>query len=220
MPLDFYYFPISPYCRSVLLTARALGVDLNLKQVDLMNGEQLKPEYIAMNPQHTVPTLVDGDLTLWESRVICTYLVSQYGKDDTLYPKDPKARARVDAILHYDIGTLANRWCQLFYPVKVGELDKPTQKCVDKFHEALGFLEVFLKGDSKFAAGTNHVTVADHVLISNVSSYYAVGFVTEDYPNILAYIKRCAEAMDGYEELNGEAAKKFGEFVKSKITGK
>lgn len=64
--MDFYYTIMSAPCRGNLLTAKALGIDLNLKSLNLMVGEQLKPEFVAINPQHCVPTLVDGDLTLWE----------------------------------------------------------------------------------------------------------------------------------------------------------
>ena len=49
-----------------MMVAKALGIELNLKVVDLQKGEQLKPEFVALNPQHTVPTLVDGDFVLWE----------------------------------------------------------------------------------------------------------------------------------------------------------
>lgn len=66
MPLDLYYHPMSPPCRAVMLTARAMGVDLNLKKLDVLGGEHLKPEFVAINPQHTIPTLVDGNLRLWE----------------------------------------------------------------------------------------------------------------------------------------------------------
>lgn len=56
-----------------------------------------------------MPTLVEGDFVLWESRAIASYLVSTYGKDDSLYPKDIKARSIVDQRLHFDIGTLYPR---------------------------------------------------------------------------------------------------------------
>ncbi|KAG7164741.1 glutathione S-transferase 1-like isoform X2 [Homarus americanus] len=219
MPIDLYYLNLSPYCRSVLLTARAVGVELNLKTVNLFAKEQLKPEFVAINPQHSVPTLVDGDLVLWESRPICTYLISQYGKDDSLYPKEPKARAKVDALLHFDIGTLAACWTAMIAPVKAKELPKPEQKSVDKFHEALGWLNGFLS-HKKYAAETDHITVADLVLVANVSSYEAAGFIINDYPNISAWLQRCKQNIDGYEELNGESAKKLGEYIKSMITEK
>lgn len=62
-----------------------------------------------MNPQHTVPTLVDGDLVIWDSHAIVGYLVDQYGKNDELYPKETKIRAVVDQHLHFDTGVLYPR---------------------------------------------------------------------------------------------------------------
>ena len=58
-----------------------------------------------MNPQHTVPTLKDGDFIMNESRAAATYLIGKYGKDDKLYPKDLKTRAMVDQRLYFDMGT-------------------------------------------------------------------------------------------------------------------
>ena len=66
MAPTLYYFVMSPYSRSVLLTVRALGLDVELKTIDLTKKEQLEPGFVAINPQHTVPTLVDGDLLLTE----------------------------------------------------------------------------------------------------------------------------------------------------------
>lgn len=48
MPIDLYQIPGSAPCRTVRLAAAALGVDLNLKIVDLMAGEQLKPEFLKV----------------------------------------------------------------------------------------------------------------------------------------------------------------------------
>lgn len=49
MGLDLYYVPGSAPCRTVLLAAKAVGVDLNLKYLDLMKGEHLTPEFIKVS---------------------------------------------------------------------------------------------------------------------------------------------------------------------------
>lgn len=103
--VDFYYLPGSSPCRSVIMTAKAVGVDLNKKLLNLQAGEHLKPEFIKINPQHTIPTLVDNGFALWESRAIQVYLVEKYGKTDSLYPKCPKKRAVINQRLYFDMGT-------------------------------------------------------------------------------------------------------------------
>ena len=103
MPIDLYHMDASSACRSVRLTAKMVGVELNLKVLDLQAGEQMKPEFIKINPQHNIPTLVDDGFVLNESRAICGYLVHKYAKDDTLYPKDPIKRAVVDQRLYFDM---------------------------------------------------------------------------------------------------------------------
>ena len=103
MAIDLYHMDLSAPCRSVRLTAKMLGVELNLKVVNLMVGEQMAPEFVKLNPQHTIPTIVDDGFALNESRAICGYLVQKYGKDDSLYPKDPKKRAVVDQRLYFDM---------------------------------------------------------------------------------------------------------------------
>ena len=58
-----------------------------------------------INPQNTVPFLIDRDTTLNESRAICTYLITNYakGKLKNLYPKDNLGqKAKIDQKLNYD----------------------------------------------------------------------------------------------------------------------
>lgn len=114
MPIDLYYHEVSAPCRSVIMTAKMVGVELNLKKLDLMAGEQMKPEFVKINPQHNVPTIDDDGFYLNESRAICSYLVNKYGKDDTLYPKDAKARALVDQRLYFDMGVFYHRFGQVY----------------------------------------------------------------------------------------------------------
>lgn len=59
-----YYLPPSPPCRSVLLLSRMIGVELDKKELNV--EDQLKPDFVELNPQHTVPTLDDHGLVLWE----------------------------------------------------------------------------------------------------------------------------------------------------------
>ncbi|XP_067614163.1 glutathione S-transferase 1-1-like [Eurosta solidaginis] len=92
--MDFYDTAGSAPCRSVIMTAKALGLNLNKKPMNLMAGEYMKPEYLKLNPQHTIPTLVDNGFPLWESRAIMVYLAEKYGKDDTL--KCPKRKAVIN----------------------------------------------------------------------------------------------------------------------------
>ena len=108
MAIDLYYDPISAPCRAVILTAKMVGVELNLKIVSLLAQEQMKPEFIKINPQHTVPVIDDSGFILTESRAICAYLINKYAKNDKLYPKSAKERSVVDQRLYFDLG--------VFYP--------------------------------------------------------------------------------------------------------
>lgn len=47
--MDLYYHPAPPPSRAVLMTVKALGLDPNLKIIDVMTGESLKPEFVKVN---------------------------------------------------------------------------------------------------------------------------------------------------------------------------
>lgn len=75
--------------------------------------------FFQLNPQHVIPTINDNGFVLWESRAIITYLVQQYGKDDSLYPKDPKKRAVVDQRLYFDMGTLYAKFAEYYVCIHI-----------------------------------------------------------------------------------------------------
>lgn len=47
--IDLYYFPASAPCRAVMLTAKLLGVKLNLKTVNILEGEHMSPEFVRVS---------------------------------------------------------------------------------------------------------------------------------------------------------------------------
>ena len=69
-------------------------------QIDLGKKEQLNPEYLAINPNGVVPTLVDDGTPIVESSVICEYLDEKYPQNP-LVPHDIVDRARMRAWTHY-----------------------------------------------------------------------------------------------------------------------
>ncbi|KAJ8925401.1 hypothetical protein NQ315_009233 [Exocentrus adspersus] len=215
MVLTLYHFPPSGPSRGALLAAKAVGVDVDVQIINLFKKEQLKEDFIKINPQHTVPTLVDGDVSIWDSHSIATYLATAYGKDDSLYPKDPKQRALVDQRLFFDCGTLYPRIRAICFPVLFLGEDQIFDEHKTPLEEALGFLDVFLEGND-FVTG-NKLTIADCSLAASVSTIAAVGWDLSPYSNVAAWIARCSLAIPGYAEANQAGADEFGKLVRSKL---
>ena len=69
-------------------------------------GRNNEPDYLSMNPNGRVPTLVDGDFVLWESNSVMRYLVLAYRPDSPIYPLAPKRRAAVDRWLDWTLSTV------------------------------------------------------------------------------------------------------------------
>jgi glutathione S-transferase len=83
-------------------------LDLAYERIDagMAFGKNSEPDYLAMNPNGRVPTMVDGDFVLWESNSVMRYLVLVYGKECQLYPQEPKRRASVDRWLDWTLSTM------------------------------------------------------------------------------------------------------------------
>ena len=62
-----------------------------------------------MNPQHTIPTVKDGDFVMTESKAVAAYVAGKYDGSGRLYPRDPEVRGRVDQHVYFHEGTLYPR---------------------------------------------------------------------------------------------------------------
>lgn len=91
--MRLYLNPLSPNCRKALVTASHLGIPLETQLVELSKGEGRRPEYLQLNPNGKVPTLVDGDFALWESNAIMRYIAGK--KPNSLWPGDERVRADI-----------------------------------------------------------------------------------------------------------------------------
>jgi glutathione S-transferase len=71
-------------CHKVRLLLSMLGLEYEKVAVDLGKGENRKPEFLRLNPRGQVPTLTDGDVTVWDSQAILVYLARRYGSEKWL----------------------------------------------------------------------------------------------------------------------------------------
>ena len=79
------------------------------------------PEYLKLNPNAKVPTLIDGELVIWESNTILRYLAAQ--AKSPLYPADPAARTQVERWMDWQLGNLNPVYMFMFRESKL-EADK------------------------------------------------------------------------------------------------
>ncbi|KAF5270021.1 hypothetical protein FQR65_LT05820 [Abscondita terminalis] len=192
MAPTLYMIIISPAVRAVLITAKAIGLELNEHNLDLQKGEHLSEKYLKMNPLHSIPTMDDNGTIIYDSHVINTYIVDKYGKNDMLYPKDLYQRALVHQGLAFDLGNLFPLLKDINMAYFTKEITSLTPQMVEKITTLYGFLETMLQKNGWLAI--DRITLADISCYPTVTSLdYHMPIKPETYPNITKWIKRCSE---------------------------
>jgi glutathione S-transferase len=76
---DFTLYHASPSRSSIVLwMLEEIGADYDIKLLKLSEGDNLKPDYLAINPMGKVPALKHGDTVITETAAICTYLADAF----------------------------------------------------------------------------------------------------------------------------------------------
>ena len=111
--IKLYHNDMSVCAQKVRLALAELGLEWESIHLKLRGDEQLRPDYLAINPKGQVPAIVDGDFVVVESTVINEYLADAYGHG-ALVPRDSRARARMrwwtrqlDDDVHESIGVMS-----------------------------------------------------------------------------------------------------------------
>ncbi len=89
--VELYHNFLSTCSQKVRLVLAEKGVDYKSHEIDLINGAQHDPEYVKLNPNHVVPTLVHDGAVLIESTLINEYLDDAFPQP-ALRPADPAER--------------------------------------------------------------------------------------------------------------------------------
>jgi glutathione S-transferase len=213
--MKLYADPISTTCRPVLLLMAESGAPFEMVFVDLFSGAHMKPEYAAINPSRAVPALADDDFLLTESSAILKYVADKIGSPT--YPKDPKKRAKINAMmdwlntgLYRDFG-YGFIYQQIFPHFK--HADENVQKAmVDVARErATKWLNIL---DKDIIGPKNKYLLGDEITIAD---YFGAGIVTladivrsdlSSWPNVRRWLGNM-RALPSWDKINEDFNGKF-----------
>src|SRR5467141_2804265 len=101
MSFILYNAPQSTCSQRVRFVLNAKGLRFEEKKLDLLAGDQLKPEYLALNPNGVVPTLDHDGTIVTDSSVIIEYLDEIAPAPENFSPRDPARRAHMRALMRF-----------------------------------------------------------------------------------------------------------------------
>ncbi|MEX3786780.1 glutathione S-transferase family protein [Paraburkholderia sp. BR14374] len=185
-PIKLYTTRLSGHGHRVKLFLSLLDLPFELIELDMKAGENRKPEYLALNPFGQVPTIQDGELTLFDSNAILVYLAKRYG-DASWLPDDPLGAAAVQRWLSLAAGQIAYGPCAARLVTVFGaplDHERAKQIAVKLFD----VIDAELAG-KPFVAGA-HVTIADIAAHTYIAHAPEGGVSLQPYPNIRAWLSR------------------------------
>lgn len=143
------------------------------------------PEFLAMNPNGTVPVLRDGALVLWESNAIVRYLAAQYG-DGGLFPPAAAERALCDQWTDWCATTFQPKWMSVFWQVvrtpKVQQDAAAIDAAIARTEGCLAIMDMQL-GRTAYLGGSV-LTYADIVAGDAMYRWSTMPIQRQSHPNV------------------------------------
>lgn len=186
--LTLYHAPISPNSCRVWITLLEKGLEFELVEIKL-DGEQFKPDFLAISPFHHIPALVDDGFNIVESLAILDYLEAKY-PTPAMLPKDAKDLAVVRMVQLISVNELLPAMTPLL-PLFLGLPGGNSEKIDGAKQKVAPLLKFFenLLGDRAYF-GSENLTLADVTAGSIIPFLPQVGVSLSDYPKLSAWCDR------------------------------
>lgn len=212
--MKLHMHPASITSRPVRLLIAEKGLDVEEVLVDLMTGAHHQEPFVSFNPNRLVPVLEDGDLKLTESSAILKYLAEKYDMPE--YPKDLKARAKVNEIMDWVNTNFYRDWgYNLAYPQLFPHHKRPSDEgqkvAVEWGRDKAGFwlavMNDYWLGDGRKWLAGDQITIADYLGGSIVALGEMIRYDISKYPRVRAWLDRVkglkhwnevSSALDGF----------------------
>ncbi len=186
--LTLHHAPISPNSRRIWITLLEKGLEFELVEVNL-SGEQFKPDFLAINPFHHIPVLVDDGFNIVESLAILDYLEAKY-PTPAMLPDPAKELAIVRMV---QLVTMNELWPAVFslapqlLGLPGGDSEKIKQ-AQQKVATVLTFFEQLL--DERPYFGSQNLTLAEVTAGTVIPWLPRGGMSLSDYPKLSAWCDR------------------------------
>ena len=177
---------------------------LAYKRHDVAGSFGVPPGYSELNPNPIVPTIRDGDLTLWESNACVRYLSREYGGLESLgadtdrpmlWPQDRNTLAHADQWMEWQRSDLSNGFFPMFMNMIRTPQDKANVKAIERgvqgCNRAFTQLDAHLAHHS-YVAG-EQFTMGDIPLGPMVYRYLAMQIDRPELPNLKAWYHRLSQ---------------------------
>jgi glutathione S-transferase len=184
------YGPTASRAARALWIAHELGIPF--EHVGMEMKDLKTPEYLKVNPNGKVPTLVDGDFKLFESMAINLYLAKRFNKDG-FWPSSPEDQARCYQWSFWGMTEIEKPLLTVLIDMFMTAPDKRKPEAVAEAQKTLpkpfAVLNAALEGH-EYLLGSNF-TVADLNLASILSWSKPIKYDFKPYPNVGAWLDRC-----------------------------
>lgn len=192
--MKLHQSPLSPNCKRVRAVAAELGIPLTLVNVDLAKGENRQSDYLAINPNGKVPTLVGDDGTvLWESPAILMHLALKK-PEAGLLPTDAKNRVELERWMFWNashleesVFTVARQ--RVIRPL-FGETPDEARSAegIENFNRFAPIFNGHIEGKKWIL--NDQFTIADIALATTLELAVAAKIDLARYPHIRAWLSR------------------------------
>ncbi|MBI2533926.1 MAG: glutathione S-transferase N-terminal domain-containing protein [Deltaproteobacteria bacterium] len=175
----------TPNGKKVSIMLEEIGLPYEVHPVNLRQGEQMKPGYLAINPNNKIPAIIDTDgpggkpFTLFESGAILMYLAEKTGK---LWPQDLRKRYEVIQWLMFQMGGVGPIFGQANFFFR---LQEKVPHAIERFRkEAVRLYGVMDKelGQREYLAG--EYSIADIATYPWVWRHEVHQVKLEEFPNV------------------------------------
>ena len=188
---DLHYWP-TPNGKKVTILMEELGVEYRIVPCHIGRGDQFKPEFLALNPNHRMPALVDhapadggAPLSVFESGAIMLYVAEKAGR---FLPQDVRGKTEVTQWVIWQMANQGPKLGECGHFRRLGDTKGDQSYAVRRFTDEANRLYGVLNNrlyDRRYLAGDSY-TIADMISYPWSANWQAQGQDIEEFP----YFKR------------------------------